>query len=560
MHRQESVMRRHFVAGLLVLGVVMSRSSRGADAESVAEDEQLLKAASVDTDGPALLDFFRHLTLSDADRRRIDGLVKQLGDDDFDVREKASAELVSLGPKTMRLLRRMVKDRDPEVARRAQDCVRRLEQGGKTTAPNSHHLPAAAARLLAVRKPDGAAEVLLRYLPFADDESIIEEIELTLAAVALREGRAEPALTKALTAEEPLSRGIAGAALARARAAEHQNAIRKLLLDPDVTVRLRVGLALTFAKDKDAVPVLIDLLGQVPPEQGWLIVDLLSRLAGDKGPAVSLGTDAGSQKKCRDAWAGWWREHGAAFEMPALDGARRLLGYTLITGPDTGKVIELDRDGNVRWQVGGLQSPFEAHVLPGNRLLVAEYSGQVTERNLRGEIVWQKQIPYAMQCQRLANGSTFIVTIHHLIEVDAAGQERVLYQPTQPGTFLLVARKLRDGQIVAVHGDGTCVRLDAAGKEMTRFAVGRVSNNCLHVMPNGHIVVAKFFDGKVTEYDTEGKVVGEITCPSAFSAQRLPNGNTLIACHEPPRVVELDRAGKQVWEYKTDRPWFTSRR
>jgi hypothetical protein len=107
----------------------------------------------------------------------------------------------------------------------------------------SHHLPAAAARLLAVRKPDGSAEVLLRYLPFADEESIIEEIELTLAAVALREGRAEPALTKALTAEEPLSRGMAGAALARARAAEHQNAIRKLLLDPDATVRLRVGLA-----------------------------------------------------------------------------------------------------------------------------------------------------------------------------------------------------------------------------------------------------------------------------------------------------------------------------
>ena len=108
------------------------------------------------------------------------------------------------------------------------------------------------------------------------------------------------------------------------------------------------------------------------------------------------------------------------------------------------------------------------------------------------------------------------------------------------------------------------MRLDATGKELIRFPVGKISNNCLDVLPNGHVLVAKFFDGKVTEYDAKGKVVQELECPSPFSAHRLPNGHTVVACHEPARVVELDRAGKIIWEYKAEspnhRPWHANGR
>jgi hypothetical protein len=524
----------------------------------VAADERLLRSAGVATDGPGLLDFFRHLTLTDADRTRIERLIKQLGDDDFDVREKTAAELVRLGPKTVPLLRRVRKDADPEVARRVADCLRQLEQGGKETAPASPSLPMAAARLVAVRKPAGAAEALLRYVPFAE-ESMIEEIEPALSAVAVREGKAEPVLVEALTSADPLRRGLAGAALARAGAARPKDALRKLLHDADLGVRLRVARALAAARDKEAVPVLIDLLGQLPPEQLWPVEDLLYRVAGDKAPAVSLGTDKASRERCRPAWADWWRTHEATVELPALDAPLPLLGYTLTTGPDSGAVEEWDRDGKLRWKITGLRSPFEARVLPGDRVLVAEYTGWVSERNLKGDILWQKQVPNAMQCQRLSNGNTFIVSTTVLLEVDPRGKEKILYTSEQLGT-LLVARKLRNGQIVVIHGDGTCIRLDTAGKEIARFAVGRVSNNCLDVTPNGHVVVSKFFDGKVTEYDAGGKVVSEVNCPNAFSAQRLPNGHTVLACYNPARVVELDRTGKVVWEHTADRPWFASRR
>ncbi len=559
-------MRCHFAASLLVFGMVGSGhgSAFGADADALAADEQTLRTAKVGTDGTALLDFFRKRTATNADRERIHVLLKQLGNEDFDVREKASAELVGMGPKVIALVRPALKDRDPEIARRAEDCLRRLEQGGKNTAADTDPaLPAAAARLVASRKPAGAAEVLLGYAPFADDESVSEEIETALVTVAVRDGKAEPALTEALTAEEPLRRGLAGAALARARVAEQKGAIRKLLKDPDLGVRLHVGLALAGIKDKEAVPVLIDLLGQLPPAQVWPVEDLLRRLGGEKSPMVSLGTDAASQGKCRDAWAAWWRDHGAAIELPALAGpGRALLGYTLIVTPDAHTITELGRDHKPRWQVSGLRSPFDAQVLPGDRILVAEYAGYVTERNLKGDILWEKQVPSAMQCQRLANGNTFVVTVKNLLEIDPTGKERVIYTPN--GTNMLVARKLPSGDIIAIVSDGTCMRLDATGKELSRFAAGNLSNNCLDVLPNGHILVSRFLDNKVTEYDARGKVVWEIPFLSPFSAHRLPNGNTLMTRWEPAQVVEVDRAAKAVWEYKPETPngraWFASRR
>jgi hypothetical protein len=547
---------RYFVTFLFVLGMVVSGVHSGTDVDSLAADEQLLKAAKLGTDGPALLDFFRKRTLTDADCEQIRRLIERLGDDDFGVREKARAEVLRLGPKTSPLLRLARNERDAEFARRAEDCLRLLEPDGNNT-PLA--LSAAAVRLLAVRKPAGAVEVLLGYLPFADGEAVVDEIQTTLAAVAVRQGKPEPALLTALTAAAPVRRAVAGAALVKAGIAETKASVRKLLHDPEPRVRLRIGLALAFARDKDAVPVLIDLLNKLPLENSLPIEDLLCRLAGDKAPAVSLGQDAASQGKCRDAWAAWWREHGAAIHMAALEGAPPLRGFTLIACPDSGLVMEVDKGGKTRWQVRGLQSPFDAQVLPGDRILVAEYGGRVSERNLKGEILWQHEIQSAMQCQRLANGKTFVVTIKKLLEVDPKGTETVLYTHTRPGS-LVAAKKLRSGQTVAIDSDGTCMKLDAAGKVLSSFPVGKISNNCLDVLPNGHIVVAFFFDGAVAEFDAEGKILWKIAFPSAFSPHRLPNGNTLLSCHQPPRLVELDRAGKVVWEQKALRPWFASRR
>jgi hypothetical protein len=549
---------RQVVAVALLTAALLAGSLGGADSPTTA-DEQTLKAAGIGTDGPGLLTFFRSHSLADADRQRIQGLIRQLGDGDFDVREKASADLVAQGHKALALVRPALKDSDLEVARRATEIVRQLEQ----TAPNTdagQMLAIAAARLVAVRKPAGAAEALLGYLPFAGREPVLEEIEKALAAVALPEGKVDPALTVAVTAGDAAKRGIAGAALARVGQGD---AVRKLLQDPEPGVRLRVALGLTHAREKVGVPVLIALLGELSPEQVWPAEEVLRQLAGDKSPAVSLGTDAAGRGRCRDAWAVWWRDNAATANMAAVNGPPPLLGYTLVVVPDFGSVMELDPERKVRWQIRGLRSPFDAQVLPGGRVLIAEYAGFVTERNQQGEVLWEQAVPAAMQVQRLPSGNTFVVTVRNLLEIEPGGKQRIIYTHTRKGS-LVAARKARNGEIIAVDSSGNCSRLDADGKQLSVFPVGRISNNCVSVLPDGHILIAKYFDGKVTEYDADGKEVAEVPCPSAFSAQRLPRGTTLVACHEPPRVVEVDRKGEIVREFPGEtansRPWYASRR
>ncbi len=53
------------------------------------------------------------------------------------------------------------------------------------------------ARLLALRKPAGAAEALLAYTPYADDDTILSEAQIALNAVAFKDGKPNPALVRA---------------------------------------------------------------------------------------------------------------------------------------------------------------------------------------------------------------------------------------------------------------------------------------------------------------------------------------------------------------------------
>src|SRR5262249_21279061 len=148
----------------------------------------------------------------------------------------------------------------------------------------------------------------------------------------------------------------AAEALCRAGTADHRAKVRPLLKDPEAFVRLRVGLALVEAKEKEALPVLIALLNDKGKVDVGPVEDLLFLLAGDKAPSADFGTDADGRRKFREAWEKWWADEGKGLDLAKFDPAQRTLGYTLIASMDlrgarTGKVFELDRDGKVRWEI-----------------------------------------------------------------------------------------------------------------------------------------------------------------------------------------------------------------
>src|SRR5262249_54039341 len=163
-----------------------------------------------------------------------------------------------------------------------------------------------AARLLALRKPDGASKALLDYIPFAEQEYLAAEIRTALAALAVRDGKPDPVVVEALADRQAARRAPAGRGVTRAGADRKRPALHKLLQAPAPRVRLLVGLALTLAREKQAVPVLIALLDELPAEQLGEVEDVLCTLAGDKAPESS-GTSAEERKKYRAAWDAWYR-------------------------------------------------------------------------------------------------------------------------------------------------------------------------------------------------------------------------------------------------------------
>lgn len=574
-------MRRTLVAGvfLLMLWPALTWPAQNAETpkaevspDTTADDQKLLKDVGLSVDGPALLDYFKKRTYPEADPQEMVRLIRALGDEEFPVREKAYDRLLVLGAGALSGIKEAEKHKDPEVNRRAEELRQRIE------AKADPNVQAATARLIARLKPAGSADVLLHYVPFAADQQVTDEICKALGAVALVDGKAEPIVLKSLEDKVSVKRGAAGEALARAKATDQLPNVLKLLKDSDPGVRLRVALALVPLKERAVLPVLIDALGQLNPEQLWPVEEILVRLAGDKAPAVSLGSTEVSRKICHDAWRGWLDKEGQTVDLAKLEEAQVTLGYTLIVQqninrivgglrrPAVGEVIELDAAKKPRWKFDVPTYPVDAQIVKvdgTDRVLLAEYQGgRVSERDFKGDVKWEKNVGgNPIGVQRLANGNTFVVMQNRLVELDRAGNEAFTMNRANHDIFR--ARKLRNGEVVYVTNSGAFTRIDGKTQKVVKaFQVSQIPVlfGSIDVLPDGGVLVPDFQQNRVVEYGPDGTQKNAFKVQWPNSVMRLPNGNTLVASQNTRRVAEFDRSGQEVWAHVLDGMPFNAKR
>jgi HEAT repeat protein len=528
--------------------------------DNAGSDDALLKSALGGSDEANLLEFLRKRTLTEEDQKRIRGLIRRLGAGAFQLRDEASKKLIDHGPPALTFLREAARDPDLEIARRAFICLEKIKRGPGPA------LPAAAIRVLvgqtAEHSPTPAIQALLAYVPFADDAGVEEEALNALCLLAVRQGRVDPLLPAALHDGSAARRAAAAYVLARTGTAEHCLAVRKLLGDADAAVRFRAAQGLLFARDKDAVPVLIALLAGSNTPLVWQVEEILRSIAD--GEEVVATMDADSPDRAMHAWREWWRTHAGRVDLTRL-GQEQHLGRVMICeydsprGQVSGRVFECGRDGKERWQVSGVVGAMDAQVLPNGRVLVAENgSRRITERDLNGTVKWEYAVSTnPIACQRLANGNTFIATYNQVMEITPTRQVAYLHN-RGPNFYLFSARKYANGQIVCMSAQGKILVLDArTGQEMRTVQVGPQGGWCsAEMLPNGRYLVATMVDNRVREIDASGKTHWEVSFPGAFRATRLPNGHVLAASMTTRRVAEFDKNGKIRWE-KTcaGRPW-----
>lgn len=70
----------------------------------------------------------------------------------------------------------------------------------------------------------------------------------------------------------------------------------------------------------------------------------------------------------------------------------------------------------------------------------------------------------------------------------------------------------------------------------------------IRMTQRGTILIPHLGDGRVVEYDLNGKIIWSVLAKSPWAATRLKNGNTLITGDWNKYVREVNPSGKPVWE------------
>jgi HEAT repeat protein len=547
--------------------------------ESLSSDLATLKTAGVNPEPSGLVEFLHKRTLTVEMQKKIQGLVKELGDKVWAKREKANKALIAEGVPALPFLKQAVDDGDLETVMRARKCMQAI------TNKSSPLVPAAVARLLAQagdpapRKPNAkddprdvkpavAIGVLLAYLPFADDETVEEEVINALTVLSVREAKIDTALVAALTDALPARRGAAALVLGKVGTRDHLEGIRKLLKDSAPKVQFRAAQGLIAAQDKSAVTAMIDLFHTVPDPWVWQVEEQLSRLAANNAPLVPPSENtADYRKKAHSTWSTWWQANENKVELAGLSRGEGTLGlftiveYDSFVGNRQGKVWECGRDGKPRWKIENLFGAMDGQLLANGQVVVAENSIQkVSVRDQTGKEVWFYQSPAPpIAVKRLPNGNTFIAMYDRVMEITS--EKQIVYNMQRaPQMFMYGAQRLKNGHVAAITAQGQIVVFDPVGnRDIKTINLGQPNGWCgIDALPNGRFLVSlmNINNGQIREVDDTGKIHWQINFPGVFRAIRLPNGNTVACSMTTRKVAEIDRNGIEVWHVICQgRPW-----
>jgi len=227
--------------------------------------------------------------------------------------------------------------------------------------------------------------------------------------------------------------------------------------------------------------------------------------------------------------------HGNGIELVYLAAATELPGNVaqhpfLYAGEwDTRKPLQsmfLVRDGKVVWQYsiplrtesGGVQEFDDATLLPNGNIIFSRMSG-AGEVSPDKKLVWEYPAPPGTEIHSIQSiGQNRVLIMRNgnpaqamIIDTATGKTERAIPIPTP---------------VTGTHGQFRHIRMTAAGT----------------------ILVPHMGEGKVVEYDLDGKALWSVAAKSPWQAVRLANGNTLIAGDWSCYAREVNPKGETVWE------------
>jgi HEAT repeat protein len=542
-----------------------SEAAVPADDDPEDPDVEFLKRMGMGTDGPSLIEFLRKRSPTDVDPDHFELLIRQLGDPSFERREQASRKLAELELAPLFALRNARNDPDKEIARRVRELVERQEHNA------FWGLPLAAVRGLMKKRPLGTLEVLLRYLPFAVWDDLIQEIWYGINTLALTKGKVDPALLAALNDTSQARRSVSACIIGKLGDPHHKALVRPLLTDKEPLVRLRTAQGLLAGKDMTGIPTLIALLEDSSLRICWQAEELLRWVAGNGAPEGTIG--AGTQeerKRCSKDWKTWWKNNSNKINFDRLyQDLRRpvlLMIVENLSSPRDNyqfRVLLVGCDGVPRWQFKTETFPLPSRSVDGGHLLMTDHMNshvRIVEVNPLGTRIYQSNTNIApTYIQRLPNGNTFLSDTVGFQECSSLGDE--LYfdifncrERDRNFRSTSEARKLGNGHVLFLSPkDLSFVEYDAASKKEIKVVKREPASTALseaNIQSFSEKELLLFSTNNVVKYSRHGKKLWELPVPFPTFAFPLGNRHLLLACSWEfgGALMEINEDGKKVWE------------
>ena len=196
---------------------------------------------------------------------------------------------------------------------------------------------------------------------------------------------------------------------------------------------------------------------------------------------------------------------------------------------DTRKPLQsmfLVRDGKIVWSYsiplhlpnGGIQEFDDATLLPDGNIIFSRMSGAGMV-NPDKKLVWEYPAPPGTEIHSIQSIGKDLVL---LMRNGNPAQAMII----NTATGATVKEILIPTTVTGTHGQFRHIRLTKART----------------------LLVPHLGEGKVVEYELDGKAIWSVNAKSPWSALRLDNGNTLIAGDWSRYVREVNSKGETVWE------------
>ena len=186
-----------------------------------------------------------------------------------------------------------------------------------------------------------------------------------------------------------------------------------------------------------------------------------------------------------------------------------------------------------------------------------------------GKIVWQYSMPIKGATGRtqefddatmLADGRVIFSRMSGAAMLDA--EKKIVWNyDAPPGTEVHSCQSLGKDRVLIMRNGNPAEAMivdTATGKIEKEISIPTTVTGThgqfrhIRMTDAGTLLVPHLSEGKVVEYDLDGKAVWSVAAKTPWQAVRLKNGDTLIAGDASRYAREVNAKGETVWEFTAD--------